>query len=47
MINLPSLNIAGMKSGDTGELARNVIPATANAVIYIRLVKGNNHRRQV
>jgi acetylornithine deacetylase/succinyl-diaminopimelate desuccinylase-like protein len=47
MINLPSLNIAGIKSGDVGDMARNVIPATANVVIDIRLVKGNDHKRQV
>ena len=47
MLNIPSLNIAGIKSGDVGALARNVIPATANAVLDIRLVKGNDHVRQV
>lgn len=47
MINLPSLNIDGIKSGDVGELAQNVIPATANAVLDIRLVKGNDYIRQV
>lgn len=47
LINLPSLNIDGMKSGDVGALARNVIPATANAVLDLRLVKGNDQMRQV
>lgn len=47
LINLPSLNIAGIKSGDIGELARNVIPSTANVVMDLRLVKGNDHNRQV
>lgn len=47
LINLPSLNIAGIKSGDVGELARNVIPSTANVVMDLRLVKGNDHNRQV
>lgn len=47
MLNIPSLNIDGIKSGDVGALARNVIPATANAVLDIRLVKGNDHIRQV
>ncbi|MEO7660188.1 MAG: M20/M25/M40 family metallo-hydrolase [Pyrinomonadaceae bacterium] len=46
MINLPSLNINGFKSGDVGELARNVIPTTATAVLDLRLVKGNDHIRQ-
>jgi acetylornithine deacetylase/succinyl-diaminopimelate desuccinylase-like protein len=46
MINQPSLNINGMSSGDVGSLARNVIPTTATAVLDLRLVKGNDHRRQ-
>ncbi|MGH8527637.1 MAG: peptidase dimerization domain-containing protein, partial [Gammaproteobacteria bacterium] len=46
MINLPSLNINGMSSGDVGSLARNVIPTTATAVLDLRLVKGNDYRRQ-
>jgi acetylornithine deacetylase/succinyl-diaminopimelate desuccinylase-like protein len=47
LINLPSLNINGMSSGDVGALARNVIPTTATAVLDLRLVKGNDYRRQV
>ena len=47
LINLPSLNIAGIKSGDVGALARNVIPSTANVVMDLRLVKGNDVARQV
>jgi acetylornithine deacetylase/succinyl-diaminopimelate desuccinylase-like protein len=47
LINLPSLNINGFASGDVGELARNVIPTTATAVLDLRLVKGNDHQRQV
>jgi acetylornithine deacetylase/succinyl-diaminopimelate desuccinylase-like protein len=47
LINLPSLNINGFKSGDVGDLARNVIPTTATAVLDLRLVKGNDHVRQV
>jgi acetylornithine deacetylase/succinyl-diaminopimelate desuccinylase-like protein len=47
LINQPSLNIAGIKSGDVGELARNVIPSTANVVMDLRLVKGNDYVRQV
>ncbi|HEU4769536.1 MAG TPA: peptidase dimerization domain-containing protein, partial [Pyrinomonadaceae bacterium] len=46
MINLPSLNINGIGSGDIGDLARNVIPTTATAAIDLRLVKGNDHKRQ-
>jgi len=47
LINMPSLNINGMKSGDVASLARNVIPTTANAVLDLRLVKGNDFVRQV
>ena len=47
LINLPSLNINGFASGDVGNLARNVIPTTAGAVLDLRLVKGNDHNRQV
>jgi acetylornithine deacetylase/succinyl-diaminopimelate desuccinylase-like protein len=46
LINRPSLNINGMSSGDVGALARNVIPTTASAVLDLRLVKGNDYRRQ-
>ena len=47
LINEPSLNINGISSGDVGALARNVIPTTASAVLDLRLVKGNDHLRQV
>jgi len=47
LINLPSLNINGISSGDVGALARNIIPTTATAVLDLRLVKGNDHQRQV
>jgi len=47
LISLPSLNINGFASGDVGALARNVIPTTAIAVLDLRLVKGNDHQRQV
>ena len=47
LINQPSLNINGMSSGDVGELARNVIPTIATAVLDLRLVKGVDHRKQV
>ena len=46
-ISQPSLNINGFKSGDVGEFARNVIPTTANAVLDLRLVKGNDVTRQI
>src|SRR2546423_1701714 len=47
LINQPSLNINGISSGDVGALARNVIPTTATAVLDLRLVKGNDYRKQV
>lgn len=47
LINEPSLNINGFSSGDVGALARNVIPTTATAVLDLRLVKGNDYRRQI
>ena len=47
LINLPSLNINGLSSGDVGVLARNVIPTSAAAVLDLRLVRGNDYRRQV
>lgn len=47
LINEPSLNINGFSSGDVGALARNVIPTTATAVLDLRLVKGNDHQRQI
>jgi len=47
LINQPSLNVNGMASGNVGALARNVIPTTATAVLDLRLVKGNDHARQV
>jgi acetylornithine deacetylase/succinyl-diaminopimelate desuccinylase-like protein len=47
LISEPSLNINGMSSGDIGSLARNVIPTTATAVLDLRLVKGNDYKRQV
>ncbi len=47
LINEPSLNINGLGSGDVGALARNIIPTTATAVLDLRLVKGNDHNRQV
>ena len=39
---LPSLTVRGLSSGNVGALARNVIPSTADAVLGMRLVKGND-----
>lgn len=45
-LNMPSLNINGMQSGNVGKMASNQIPTTANAVIDLRLVLGNDWQRQ-
>jgi acetylornithine deacetylase/succinyl-diaminopimelate desuccinylase-like protein len=44
---VPALTIRGLSAGNTGALARNVIPNQAVAALGIRLVKGNdpNHMR--
>jgi acetylornithine deacetylase/succinyl-diaminopimelate desuccinylase-like protein len=44
LINFPSLNIRGLAAGSVGPQARNVIPATAEASLDIRLVKGMDYR---
>jgi acetylornithine deacetylase/succinyl-diaminopimelate desuccinylase-like protein len=45
-INQPSLNINGMQSGNVGKLASNQVPTFATAVIDLRLVLGNDWKRQ-
>ncbi|MEJ7767525.1 MAG: M20/M25/M40 family metallo-hydrolase [Chitinophagaceae bacterium] len=45
-VNRPSLNINGMQSGNVGKLASNQIPTFATAVIDLRLVVGNDWKRQ-
>ena len=47
LINEPSLNVNGMRSGDVGAASRNVIPTTATAALDLRLVRGNDPARQV
>ena len=47
LINEPSLNVNGLTSAETGALSRNVIPTTATAALDLRLVRGNDYRRQV
>lgn len=44
--NLPSLNINGIKSADVGSLSANVIPVKAVASLDLRLVAGNDWKRQ-
>ncbi len=45
-INRPSLNINGIQSGNVGKLASNQIPTYATAVLDLRLVLGNDWKRQ-
>jgi len=45
-ISMPSLNINGMQSGNVGKMASNQIPTTATAVLDLRLVLGNDWKRQ-
>lgn len=45
-INLPSLNINGILSGNVGAQASNQIPTYATAVLDLRLVLGNDWQRQ-
>lgn len=46
-IMLPTLNINGIQSANVGAQASNVIPTKAEAVLDLRLVKGNDWKRQV
>jgi acetylornithine deacetylase/succinyl-diaminopimelate desuccinylase-like protein len=45
-INQPSLNINGIQSGNVGGMASNQIPAYATAVLDLRLILGNDCKRQ-
>ncbi|TKC00252.1 M20/M25/M40 family metallo-hydrolase [Pedobacter cryophilus] len=45
-VNLPSLNINGMQSGNVGKMVSNQIPTNATAVLDLRLVLGNDWERQ-
>jgi acetylornithine deacetylase/succinyl-diaminopimelate desuccinylase-like protein len=45
-INQPSLNINGIQSGNVGKMASNQIPTYAAAVLDLRLVLGNDWKRQ-
>jgi acetylornithine deacetylase/succinyl-diaminopimelate desuccinylase-like protein len=45
-INLPSLNINGIESSNLGTIQANVIPVSATAVVDLRLVVGNDWKRQ-
>ena len=47
LLSLPTLNINGIQSGNVGSMASNQIPAKAEAVLDLRLVKGNDVQRQM
>jgi len=47
LISMPSLNINGIQSANVGNMAANVIPTEATAVLDLRLVLGNDVDRQV
>jgi acetylornithine deacetylase/succinyl-diaminopimelate desuccinylase-like protein len=42
LLQLPSLNIRGLRSAYVGEAAQNVVPEKAEAAIDVRLVKGED-----
>ncbi len=46
LLNLPTLNINGISSGQTGAHATNVIPSTATTDLDLRLVVGIDWREQ-
>jgi acetylornithine deacetylase/succinyl-diaminopimelate desuccinylase-like protein len=46
-IMMPTLNINGIQSANVGAMASNVIPSKAEAVLDLRLVKGNDWKKQV
>src|SRR5689334_10341613 len=45
-INLPSLNINGIESSNVGTIQANVIPIYVTAVVDLRLVPGNDWKKQ-
>jgi acetylornithine deacetylase/succinyl-diaminopimelate desuccinylase-like protein len=47
LIQLPSLNVNGLRSADVGDKARNVVPTSATATLDLRLVLGNTPERQI
>jgi len=47
LLSLPTLNINGIQSGNVGSMASNQIPTKAEAVLDLRLVKGNDVERQM
>jgi acetylornithine deacetylase/succinyl-diaminopimelate desuccinylase-like protein len=47
LLTRPTLNINGIRSGDVGPSANNIIPSSADAVLDLRLAKGNTVSAQV
>jgi acetylornithine deacetylase/succinyl-diaminopimelate desuccinylase-like protein len=47
LLHIPTLNINGINSANTGKLAANIIPVKADATLDLRLVAGNDVERQV
>lgn len=45
-ILLPTLNINGMQSANVGKLSSNIIPTIAIASLDLRMVPGNDYKRQ-
>src|SRR5262249_5121237 len=46
LLQEPSLNVRGIRSGNVGELATNIVPAEAEASLDARLVKGEDPHRK-
>src|SRR5215468_10064682 len=46
MLQEPSLNVRGIRSGNVGELATNIVPDKAEASLDARLVKGEEPRKK-
>jgi len=46
LLQEPSLNIRGIRSGNVGELATNIVPDKAEASLDARLVKGEDPRKK-
>jgi acetylornithine deacetylase/succinyl-diaminopimelate desuccinylase-like protein len=46
LLTMPSLNIQGIQSANTGKLAAAIIPPTAEAALDLRLVPGNDVHQQ-
>jgi acetylornithine deacetylase/succinyl-diaminopimelate desuccinylase-like protein len=47
LLMIPTLNINGIQSANVGAMAGNVIPVKAEAVLDLRLVRGNDVARQM